>query len=220
MGILSRTMNEHVIFLREFISRFEETGSVAPSSKWAAEAMTRSIRQNQEPLHIIEVGPGTGPVTQKILADMKSTDTLTICEINPRLLAALKDKLSYNTNFLKHQDRVSFFEGPIQSMPETTRYDTIVCAIPFTNLQVEVVEEIFNKLSRFCKPTTKITFFEYIALRKIGLVASLKERRERLAKIDQFFKKLYAQRFDQKTENVWLNLTPIKVFTLSPKTPR
>jgi phospholipid N-methyltransferase len=210
-------MNDHVIFLREFISRFEETGSVAPSSRWAAEAMTRSVREARAPINILEVGPGTGPVTERILADMRESDTLTVCEINPRLLDALKKKLSSNPNYIKNRNRVSFFEGPIQNMPELIKYDTIVCAIPFTNLKVEVVEDIFNKLHRLCNPKTKITFFEYIGLRKIGRLASLKDRRDRLASIDVFFKKLYTQNFNKESENVWLNLTPIKVFTLSPK---
>ncbi len=210
-------MKDHIVFLREFISHFEETGSVAPSSKWAAEAMTRSIRSARDKINILEIGPGTGPVTERILADMDEGDSLTVCEINPRLLEALKTKLSTNPNYLKHRERVTFFEGPIQAMPEVTQYDSIVCAIPFTNLKVEVVEEIFDKLARLCKETSKITFFEYIGLRKIGRLASLRDRRERLNNIDQFFKKLYAQRFNQESENVWLNLTPIKVFTLSPK---
>lgn len=209
-------MNDHVIFLREFISRFEETGSAIPSSKWAAEAMTRSIRAAKTPQHILEVGPGTGPVTEKILADMRSEDFFTICEINPRLLSALKEKLSNNPNFLKHKDRISFFEGPVQELPETHKYDIIVCAIPFTNLRVEIVEEIFEKLSRLGHEGTNIIFFEYIGFRKLGRLASLKERRERLASLDMFFERLY-QKFHRETERVWLNLTPINVYTLTPK---
>lgn len=209
-------MNDHVIFLREFITRFEETGSAIPSSRWAAQAMTRSLRGSRAPKKILEVGPGTGPVTEKILADMQEGDLFTVCEINPRLLNILKEKLSKNPDFIKNKDRISFFEGPVQDLPEVDKYDIIVCAIPFTNLRVEIVEEIFEKLSRLGHEGTHITFFEYIGLRKISKIASLKERRERLESLDIFFERLY-QKFHRKTERVWLNLTPINVYTLTPK---
>jgi len=48
-------MNDHIVFLREFLARFEETGSAVPSSRWAAQALTRPIKKLPHPKQILEV---------------------------------------------------------------------------------------------------------------------------------------------------------------------
>jgi len=50
-----KTMNDHIVFLREFLARFEETGSAVPSSRWAAQALTRPIKKLPHPKQILEV---------------------------------------------------------------------------------------------------------------------------------------------------------------------
>ena len=209
-------MNDHIAFLREFLARFEETGSAVPSSRWAAQALTRPIKKLPHPKQILEVGPGTGVVTERALRDMSEKDHFTICEINPRFMQALKEKLADNPDYIRHKERVKFFEGPVQRLEESIKFDVIICAIPFTNLKVQIVEEIFTKLSKLSHEKTLVTFFEYIGLRKLGRIASLKERRDRLTQIDDFFSELFSH-YHRDVERVWLNLTPIKVYTLKSK---
>ncbi len=209
-------MNDHVVFFREFLNKFEETGSAVPSSRWAAMAMTNPLRKTNKTQSILEVGPGTGSVTQSIIKDMVDGDRLTVCEINPRFMARLRRKLSSNKDFIKHSQCIDFFEGPVQNMPEETKFDLIVCALPFTNMKVSIIADIFSKLERLSNENTHITFFEYIGLRTIGRITSVKERRDRLEQIDQFFVELN-NKYDRETERVWFNFTPINVHTLKAK---
>ncbi len=209
-------MHDHLVFLKEFLTKFEETGSAIPSSSWAAKAMTNSLRRTVRPQSILEVGPGTGSVTTKILNDMVDGDHLTVCEINPRFMSALKEKISDNKNFLRRKQNIDFFEGPIQEMPEKRSYDIIICALPFTNLKVEIIEDIFAKFQRLSTADAHITFFEYMGLRRIGRMTSLPERRERLEEIDALFEKIY-KNYDRTTKKVWFNFTPINVYTLKSK---
>ncbi|MCB9029573.1 MAG: methyltransferase domain-containing protein [Deltaproteobacteria bacterium] len=208
-------MNEHIVFFREFLTEFKSTGSAIPSSPWAAKAMTNSLRRTTRPQNILEVGPGTGPVTVKILEDMIDGDKLTICELNPSFMQALQKKLSKDENFNRHKENITFFQGPVQELPTEEIFDVIICAIPFTNLPVSAVEDIFKKLELCSHRNTHITFFEYIGLRQIGRIASIKERRERLDRVSQFFETLEAK-YKKETKRVWLNFTPINVHTLVP----
>ena len=207
---------DKIVYLREFLTEFTTTGSILPSSPWAARALSSPLRGTTEPQRILEVGPGTGAVTAQILRDMHEGDSLTICEINSRFMAALKKKLAKNEDFQRHKDRITFFEGPVQDMPDSGRFDLIICAIPFLNLPLTIVKEIFIKLEQLSFEHTSLTFFEYLGIREINLAVAMNERRERMKEIDQFFDKLHRDH-ESHRKIVWLNVTPINIYTMRLK---
>lgn len=213
--VLSDMIKENIVFFREFISEFKYTGTMFPTSKWAARAMVVPLRGRKErsPLNILELGPGTGSVTVRILENMGDRDTLSVCEINPRFMEALRDSLADNPHYLRHRDRISFYTCPVQEMPEDQNYDVIVCALPFLNFDLGTVEEIFAKLKRMSNEETVMTYYEYIGLRKAGLMMSSPKRKERLQQIDSFFDGVFESHLKGR-KKVWANLLPINVYML------
>lgn len=211
-------IKDHVVYFTEFLKEFQNTGTCFPSSKFAARALTNPLRATRAPQRILELGPGTGVVTVKILEDMIPGDRLTICEINPRFMQQLKKNLETNPDFQCHKNNISFFEGPAQEIPEDGCYDLIVCALPFLNFDLATVEEIFSKLERISTSHTKMTYYEYIGLRSIGKVIAPEERKENLRKLDKFFAGIY-KRHNMQRERVWLNLLPINIYTLHLSQP-
>ena len=206
------TIGEFWKFFPTSLREFHYTGAVCPTSRWAAKAMTYPLREiNAQSRKILELGPGTGSVTVKILADMNDRDELTICEINPRLMNTLKRILRENENFIRHKDRVRFFCCPAQNLPEDRKYDVVVCALPFLNFDVHTVRQIFTKLSSLSTENTLMTNYEYIGLRQLGKFVSKKERRRRIYRIDRFFKKFAPNLVS--TRKVWLNVLPIHIYT-------
>ena len=208
-------LKDNLVFLREFITEFQSTGTFFPSSKWAADQLAWPVRDDHDqPLHILEVGPGSGPVTVRILKHMKEHDTLTICEINPRFMKALKQKLSKNEDYLRNQERIFFFEGAIQDYHVEKKFDLIVCAIPFLNFEAPMVDEIFQKLKQLSSPQALMTYFEYIGIRPMSLIVSPPERKKRMRELDVFFKRVFDKhQIDKK--RVWLNVLPIDIYTLN-----
>ena len=207
-------LKDNLVFLQEFVREFQSTGTFFPSSKWAAEALAKPVSENRtSAMNILEVGPGSGPVTVKLLRHMTDQDRLTVCEINPRFMAALREKVATNPDYLRHKERISFFEGPVQDLPEDLKYDVIVCALPFLNFELPVVQDIFHKFSRLARDGATMTYFEYIGLRSLNLIVPLPERRRRMKELDRFFKHLFGQRVRDKTR-IWLNLLPINVYTI------
>lgn len=211
---LIEMFKDNLIYLRECLSQFRATGTFWPSSRWAAEALASPVRgHNSGAIRILEAGPGAGVVTLKILSYMRDGDSLMICEINPRFMEALRSKLANNPDYLRHKERVSFFLGPVQDLPEEAKYELIICAIPFLNLELAVVEEIFQKLKRLSSERTLMTYFEYIALRKLGMMVASPQRKQRLEELDGFFKSLFSNHHVGTTQ-VWMNLLPINIYTL------
>lgn len=209
-------MKEHLVFFREFLLEFQTTGAFFPTSRWAALAMTDPLEDgNRPPKKILELGPGTGSVTVSILERMIPGDELTICEINPRFMKALKEKLSKLDSYQKHADQIYFFEGPVEEMPENGTFDVIVCALPFLNFDIETVKSIFEKLRRISSSDTVMTYYEYIGLRKVGKAVSPANRKERIKQVDGYLTNL-SKRIRMGKKRVWLNMLPINIYTVKP----
>ena len=163
-------------------------------------------------MRILEAGPGTGSVTDQILRRMRSGDELVLCELNPRLMKILKANLAKHPLFGMHKARISFFEGPVQDLPGSQPFDVIVCAIPFLNLPVAVVREIFNRFRELSHEKTKMTYYEYIMLRQLGKAVSSK-RRARVRQLEPFMNEIW-QHTSKKSTKIWLNILPITVYQL------
>jgi len=206
-------LKEQFVFFREFIAEFKSTGTCFPSSKWAAEALTRPIQGERPAQNILELGPGTGSVTIKILEEMQEGDKLTICEINPRFMQALKKMLLDNEDYLKHKENVTFFEGAVQELPATEKYNTIVCALPFLNFDLTTIQEIFAKLKDVSLPETVMTYYEYIGLKEIRRTFSSAERKQVIRESENFFEEVFAKHQMHRSK-VWRNLLPIYIYKL------
>lgn len=209
-------LKDNALFVQEFFRTFHSTGSLCPTSRWASKAMVAPLTEKQadNTSKILELGPGTGSVTKHILRAMGFGDSLTVCEINDRFMEALKANLDQDTYYDTHRSRVSFHCCPMQQLPETQKYDVIVCAIPFLNFDLALVQELFSKISRLSHKDTIMTYYEYKGLRRLGTELSGPARRKRMKTIDEFIDNLHESHVQSKS-NVWLNITPIKVYRLN-----
>lgn len=206
-------IKENLVFIREFLSEFQNTGTIWPTSPRAARALTSPLRERPHPLKILELGPGTGSVTVQVLKDMQPHDHLTICEINPRFMQALREALAENPDFNRLKSHVRFEQCPAQELPEDTKYDIIVCALPFLNFDLDTVAEIFDKLKKLSNETTVMTYYEYIGLRSINKTFSKALGKKRIHEIDSYLTTIY-QQHRMSRKHVWPNMLPITVYRL------
>ena len=201
---------EQLVFFKEFIKNSKEIGSVIPSSKWAAEVISKGVRNADKPCRILEVGAGTGPITRQLLKDMKEQDFLTVCEINPKLIDALKEKLAGNQYYEKHKERVQFEACSICDLPTQEKYDHIIVALPFTNMSQKEVEEIFDSVLSLSTGETQYSSYEYIGFREFGQKFSSPQRRERLNEVQEFFDQV-GHKYNLRTDSVILNFPPMSI---------
>lgn len=207
-------IKDNIIFLREFIQEFQTTGTLCPTSKWAANALIAPMKiPGRGPKRIAELGSGTGAATMPILHHIRPGDKVTLCEINPRFMRALKKKLERSAEYQRVKHQIEFYEGPAQGLPEHEKFDIFICSIPFLNFEVETVREIFTKLHALSTPETVMTYYEYIGLRNLGKHLSLPDRKRRLRELDTFFQGMYSECLMKRTP-VWLNVLPINIYSI------
>src|SRR5262245_38950161 len=103
-------------FFRECRRHFRDTGSLLPSSKYLARALTTELRVPRLPARILEVGPGTGSVTAQILRHMQPGDHLDAVELNGHFVALLQRRFDQERAFREHRPHVRLIHGPVEEL--------------------------------------------------------------------------------------------------------
>jgi phospholipid N-methyltransferase len=86
-------MMDLTTFAREAVADFSTVGAVAPSSRFLTRAMLRPLPLERARV-IVEVGPGTGVMTQALLELIPSDATLLAFEINSRFSRYLRSNVT------------------------------------------------------------------------------------------------------------------------------
>jgi phosphatidylethanolamine/phosphatidyl-N-methylethanolamine N-methyltransferase len=84
-------LGDETTFLRRFFGNPKLTGAVAPSSPWLAREMARAIDPARRGL-VIELGPGTGPVTKALIARGVGRDRLMLVEYDAHFCRLLAER--------------------------------------------------------------------------------------------------------------------------------
>ncbi|HMO02781.1 MAG TPA: methyltransferase domain-containing protein [Oligoflexia bacterium] len=208
-------LKEKIVFAREFFEEFQTTGAFFPTSQRAAKALSRPLieRQSDDSLSILELGPGTGSVTVEILKLIRPKDKLAICEINPEFMGFLKKRIQNNANYLRNINNISFYQCPMQNLPEDQKFDIVICALPFLNFDLDTVTEIFAKLKKLANPKGIMTYYQYIGLKKFGKIMRSSVGRQQLRDVSKYFEDV-VHKANLGCTQVWFNLLPINVYTL------
>ena len=141
-------MIRSIRFFIEGISRFKEVGTVLPSSRKVAEAMTQQRYNNFNTARcIIELGAGDGSITQEILQKMDSEATLLCFEINPIFAEMLRTKFGHDPRIQIINDDAKKLGQYIQAAGYT-HADTVISAIPFAIIPDDsIIEEAYKHLA-------------------------------------------------------------------------
>ncbi len=82
-------LDDEVSFLRSWIERPLSTGAVTPSSKILARTMARYVDPHSDG-PVVELGPGTGPVTEALVEAGVAPSRLVLVEFNPTFCRILR----------------------------------------------------------------------------------------------------------------------------------
>src|SRR5580704_6991988 len=84
-------LDDEVRFIRSWIERPLTIGAVAPSGKMLARAMARYVDPDSDG-PVVELGPGTGPVTEALVQAGVSPSRLVLVEFNPTFCRILRSR--------------------------------------------------------------------------------------------------------------------------------
>ena len=200
-------LREYTEFFRQFRTRYETTGAILPSSRFLARALTRPLAARAQPARILEVGPGTGPVTKRIVRLMGPEDRLDLVELNDQFVALLQERLATEPAFRAVAERTRLHHCPIQEYQAAEPYDFIISGLPLNNFSPELVGEIFGCFFRLLAPNGVLSYFEYMFLRAVRMRLGRRKERERLRGVDQVVSR-YLSSYRFRRDWVFCNVPP------------
>jgi phospholipid N-methyltransferase len=193
-------------FLRQFRQQYTTTGSILPSSRSLARALTRPMGQHNGPRRVLEVGPGTGAVTRAIVRRLRPGDRLDIVEINAAFVDVIRRRFHEELDFHRRGGQCSIIHGPIQEVAGEGIYDFLISGIPLNNFAPPLVEEIFGSYRRLLRPEGTLSYFEYAAVRDLKRVMMPADR-ERLTALSALLEEKI-RRYQVAEELVVFNVPP------------
>jgi len=218
-SLRTSAMRDTLEFFRQFRTRFETTGAVAPSSRFLASAMTRPMRRRPDrPIRVLEVGPGTGAVSNRIVRLLRPGDQFDLVELNESFASILERRFQSDPAWQQAQGCSKIHIQPIQEFQHETPYDFIISGLPFNNFPSGLVEEILAACLKMLHPEGVMSLFEYMYVRPVRGMISRKEERVRIRKIEEIMQMAF-NKHRVRRDWVFVNLPPAWVQHLQHPQP-
>jgi phosphatidylethanolamine/phosphatidyl-N-methylethanolamine N-methyltransferase len=152
------TLNDTTLFLQEWLANPRRTGSVVPSSKRLAAAMARWLPASPES-YVLELGPGTGIVTEALLQRGLREEKLIAIENNPKLAQLLRERFP----------RACIITGDAWRLDELLRnrlepiesVGAVISSLPLLNFSEEQAEALAQKIRAVLEPQGNWVQFTY-----------------------------------------------------------
>ena len=133
--------------LKEFIRDPGGIGTVIPSSRHLAKAMTSDIGI-EKAKNVVEIGPGSGVFTSHILKLISPETKFFLVELNPRIHSHLTEKFPHVKIYNESAENLS----ELMKREEMPSADVVVSGLPWASfpseLQHKLLDAIYNSLSR------------------------------------------------------------------------
>ena len=155
---LIAALSDSGLFLREWFANPQRTGAVAPSSPKLAAAMAHWLPADPDSF-VLELGPGTGAVTEALIERGLREDRLVAIEKNPimaRLLRKRFPSARIITGDAWHlDDLLRERREPIESV------GAVISSLPLLNFPPEEAEMLAEKIRVILQPEGKWVQYSY-----------------------------------------------------------
>ncbi len=187
------------LFFLRFIVKPKQTGSITPTSQTAAIELIQPMLHKAIPRIILEVGAGTGPVTEVIIEHLAVEDHFDVLEIDPALCDLLQEKF-------KDYNQVHIHCTPVERWQPAYHYDVIISTVPLSNLTLDEVALILNQFKRLAKSRGVLSYIEYIGGAEIKAFVGQKKELQTADRLKQF-----RDQHQTQTVSVLANVPPTYV---------
>lgn len=185
-------------FLKGTIRNPAAVGSIIPSSQYLAREFSRGIDMGEESV-VVELGPGTGPVTEHLNEVMPDPSRYVGIETDPGYVRVLKERFPQMTFFQgSAADSLDYLK---EAGFEPEDVQLVASCLPFATLPEPVQLEIYEDIDAMMTPGT---WFRTIQLAHAWPMAQAERFR---ARMDERFGGVDRGRL------VWRNIPPAFVLT-------
>lgn len=170
------------IFFKTFFNDPSSVGALFPFSQSVGIEITkylaRYIQENpQSSVRVLEVGAGTGSMTQAIVEHLRRQDNvqagdhLDAIEISPEFCQVLHQRFDTNPC-------VSIKSLSIVDWKPEYQYDFIICTLPFNSLDADLAVAIIDHLKNLIKPNGVLSYVAYSGVSSIKQAVLWGKRKE------------------------------------------
>ena len=129
-------------FINEFVKSESQIGAIAPSSKYLAKKMLAKINFSTD-LIIVELGPGTGVFTSKLLKKMSPNSKLLSLELNPYFASKIKKSVQDSRFQIKCDSAENI--NTVLKLTQFPKVDYIISSLPLAVLPTRLKLRIINE---------------------------------------------------------------------------
>lgn len=180
------SIKEHFTFFKAFVANPSTMGSVIPSSKALSKEMAAHVSNVNKDEVVIELGAGTGVITEALLKSGVPHQNLIVIEYSSELVKKLR----------LHFPKVQVIEGNANDLEklladETRTIKAIISSLPLRSLPKDLTNSILNQINYILPKGSKYIHYTYsFTQHRFDLLAEYKLNR---------------------SKRVWLNLPPARV---------
>lgn len=147
-------MTDVIPFLCALIANPKRVGAIAPSGSALAEAITREISPESAP--VIELGPGTGAFTQRLLERGVPEDRLALIEYGPDFARLLEKRYSHARVLRMDATRLKHVE-----LFDDEKAGAVVSGIPLLSMTARQILAILHGAFHHLRPGGAFYQFTY-----------------------------------------------------------
>lgn len=179
-------LNDEVRFIGSWIKKPLAVGAVTPSSKLLARTMAQYVDPDADG-PVIELGPGTGPITEALVEHGVDPARLVLVEFNPTFCELLRRRFPGATIIQGDAYRLR------DSLAELTRHEAsaVVSGLPLMTKPLRTRLRLLREAFALLQPRAPFVQFTYAVVPPIPRLAGVKV---------------------EASERIWLNLPPARVW--------
>ena len=161
-------------FLGRFVRNPRQVGAVVPSSPALARAMVRGLDVAAD-RSVVELGPGTGALTQTILRHLTRPDRYLGIELNRRFVEHLRRRFP----------GAPFVHGCAQDADrhhaetDLPTVGAVLCGLPFASLDDDVQDGVVDSLARLLPAQGQFRTFQYVHAYRLPAARRFRRRMDR-----------------------------------------
>jgi len=180
-------LDDEVHFIRSWIERPLATGAVTPSGRILARTMARYV-EPEVPGQVVELGPGTGPVTEALVEHGVDPARLILVEFNPRFCALLRARFPTATVLQGDAYRLREMLAGLLRQPLAA----VVSGLPLFTKPLRMRLRLLRESLAMLRPAAPFVQFTYAVVPPIPKALS----------------GVHAE----ASERIWMNLPPARVW--------